>query len=105
MENHGGRPEIRDAFAKGDGQSIRYSVTIKRNLLYYAVRLSSAGAPPVVLRFALPLQTVDQAIGEFRQRLWLASIRMVFFSGTASFPLFRWFCVCAARLARVCCRV
>jgi len=63
MENHAGRPEIRDAFAKGDGQSIRYSVTIKRNLLYYAVRLSSAGAPPVVLRFALPISTPSARCG------------------------------------------
>src|SRR5256886_11002863 len=30
MENHAGRPEIRDAFAKGDGQSIRHSVTINK---------------------------------------------------------------------------
>ena len=59
MENHAGRPEIRDAFAKGGGQSIRHSVTINRDLLYYAARLPVAGGPPVVLRFALPLQTVD----------------------------------------------
>ena len=59
MENHAGRPEIRDAFAKGDGQSGRYSVTLRRSLLYYAVRLPVAGGAPVVLRFALPLQTVS----------------------------------------------
>src|SRR5260370_38051761 len=46
MENRAGRPEIREAFSKGDGQSIRYSVPIKRKLLYYAVRLSSAGRTP-----------------------------------------------------------
>jgi two-component system, OmpR family, phosphate regulon sensor histidine kinase PhoR len=34
MENHAGRPEIRDAFAGGAGQSIRHSVTINRDLLY-----------------------------------------------------------------------
>jgi len=49
MENHAGRPEIRDAFAKGDGQSIRHSVTINNNLLYYAVRLAVTGRPPVVV--------------------------------------------------------
>src|SRR5882762_8904098 len=32
MENHARRPEIRDAFAKGDGQSIRHSVTVDNNL-------------------------------------------------------------------------
>ena len=91
MENHAGRPEIRDAFAKGDGQSIRHSVTIKSDLLYYAVRLSPAGARPVVLRFALPLQTVDQAIWEFRRRLWLASLVMLLVTGAASLLISRSF--------------
>jgi two-component system phosphate regulon sensor histidine kinase PhoR len=84
MENHAGRPEIRDAFAKGDGQSIRHSVTLDNNLLYHAVRFSVAGGSPVVLRFALPLQTVDQELWEFRRRLWLASLVMLFVTGIAS---------------------
>ncbi len=89
MENHASRPEIRDAFAKGDGQSIRHSVTINRNLLYFAVRLSSAGAPPVVLRFASPLQTVDQELWDFRRRLWLASLVMLFVTGIVSLLISR----------------
>ena len=91
MENHADRPEIRDALATGHGQSIRHSVTINSNLLYHAVRLSSAGAPPVVLRFALPLQTVDQEIWEFRRRLWLASLLVLLVTGTASLLISRSF--------------
>src|SRR5207245_11708532 len=64
MENHAGRPEIRDALRKGDGQSIRHSVTIKRDLLYYAVSVSSERGAPAVLRFALPFPTMDHATGE-----------------------------------------
>jgi two-component system phosphate regulon sensor histidine kinase PhoR len=84
MENHASRPEIRDAFAKGDGQSSRHSVTVDSNLLYYAVRLNVTGGPPVVLRFALPLQTVDHEVWEFRRRLWLASVVMLLVTGVAS---------------------
>jgi two-component system phosphate regulon sensor histidine kinase PhoR len=84
MENHAGRPEIRDAFANGEGQSSRHSVTVDTNLLYYAVRLSVPGGPPVVLRFALPLQTVDQELWEFRRRLWLASVVMLLVTGIVS---------------------
>jgi len=47
--------------------------------------------PPVVLRFALPLQTVDQEIWEFRRRLWLASLVMLLVSGTASLLVSRSF--------------
>jgi two-component system phosphate regulon sensor histidine kinase PhoR len=91
MENHAGRPEIRDAFAKGDGQSVRHSITVNSNLLYYAVRLSSAGAPPVVLRFALPFQTVDGALWEFRRRLWLASLVVLLVTGAVSLLISRSF--------------
>jgi len=31
----------------------------------------------VVLRFALPLQTVDQELWEFRRGLWLASVAVL----------------------------
>ncbi|PYT61178.1 MAG: hypothetical protein DMG46_05080 [Acidobacteria bacterium] len=105
MENHAGRPEIRDAFAKGGGQSGRYSVTLRRSLLYYAVRLPVAGGAPVVLRFALPLQTVDQVIGEFRRRLWLASLVMLLVTGTASLLISRSFSDRVDRLTKFSLRV
>ena len=98
MENHAGRPEIRDAFANGAGQSIRHSVTINRDLLYYAVRLSAENVSPVVLRFALPLQAVDEEILQFRRRLWLASLIMLFVTGMASLLISRSF---SARVERL----
>ena len=105
MENHAGRPEIRDAFAKGNGQAIRYSVTVSRDLLYYAVRYSPAGAPPVILRFALPFQTVDQEIGEFRRRIWLASLAMLLVTGTVSLLISRTFSDRVDRLTKFSLRV
>ena len=84
MENHADRPEIRDAFAKGEGQSSRRSVTLGNNLLYYAVRYSVPGELPVVLRFAMPQEAVDQELWAFRRRLWLASLVMLFVTGIAS---------------------
>jgi len=91
MENHAGRPEIREALANGAGSSIRHSVTIRRDLLYYAVRLPVAAGSPVILRFALPLQTVDEEMWEFRRRLWLASLVMLLVTGTASLLISRSF--------------
>jgi two-component system, OmpR family, phosphate regulon sensor histidine kinase PhoR len=91
MENHAGRPEIREALANGDGQSIRHSVTINRDLLYYAVRLPVAGGSPVVLRFASPLQTLNEELWEFRKRLWLASLVMLLVTGAASLLISRSF--------------
>ncbi len=90
MENHAGRPEIRDAFANGHGQSVRRSATINRDLLYYAVRQPVPGGSPVVLRFALPLQTVDE-VWEFRKRLWLASLVVLLVTGAAALLISRSF--------------
>jgi two-component system phosphate regulon sensor histidine kinase PhoR len=91
MENHASRPEIRDALAKGDGRSIRHSVTINRDLLYYAVRQNMPGGSPIVLRFALPLETVDEVLSSFRRSLWLASFVILLLAGVASLLISRSF--------------
>jgi two-component system phosphate regulon sensor histidine kinase PhoR len=84
MENHANRPEVREALAKGDGRSVRRSITMKRELLYYAVRENAASGPPVVLRFALPLDNADQVVASFRRSLWLASFIILLVAGGAS---------------------
>ena len=84
MENHATRPEVVEAMAKGDGRSIRHSVTINRDLLYYAVRLNTSAGPSTILRFALPLETVDEVLSSFRRRLWLASFFILLIAGAIS---------------------
>ena len=84
MENHATRPEVLEAMANGDGRSIRHSVTINRDLLYYAVRQNASGGPSTILRFALPLETVDEVLGSFRRRLWLASFFILLIAGGIS---------------------
>ncbi|HKT46232.1 MAG TPA: ATP-binding protein [Candidatus Acidoferrales bacterium] len=85
MENHAGRPEIRQAMSIGQGKSIRHSVTIGRDLLYLAVREDGPqGADPLILRFALPLETVDEVLSSFRQSLWLSSIVILLLAFGAS---------------------
>jgi two-component system phosphate regulon sensor histidine kinase PhoR len=91
MENYAGRPEIRDALAKGDGRSIRHSETLNRDLLYYAVRQNMPAGPPIVLRFALPLETVDEVLSSFRRSLWLASFIILLLAGAASLLISRSF--------------
>jgi len=91
MENHADRPEIRDALARGDGQSLRRSVTLQRDLLYYAVRHNAPSAEPLVLRFALPLETSDAALATFRRSLWLWSLLILFIAGAATILVSRAF--------------
>jgi two-component system phosphate regulon sensor histidine kinase PhoR len=84
MENHATRPEVLEAIAKGEGRSVRHSVTINRDLLYYAVRQNTSTGPFIVLRFALPLETIDEILSSFRRRLWLASFLILLIAGGIS---------------------
>jgi two-component system phosphate regulon sensor histidine kinase PhoR len=84
MENHAARPEVQDALARGEGQSTRHSVTINRDLLYYAVQQNVGANSPLILRFAIPLATVQELLGTFRRSLWFASFLLLLLAGAAS---------------------
>ena len=51
LDNHANRPEIKAAYAKGEGSSIRYSKTVNEKLFYFAKTLPNGN----VLRLAYPL--------------------------------------------------
>ena len=91
LGNHGDRPEIRDALARGDGQSLRLSATMQRDLLYYAIRQDTPSGQPLVLRFALPLQTSEAALAYFRRSLWLWSLLILVLAGAATLAVSRAF--------------
>ena len=91
MENHANRPEVREALAKGSGRAIRHSVTLNRDLLYYAIRYDVAGSTPVILRFALPIETVDEVAQSFRRSLWLSSLLILLIAGAVALQISRIF--------------
>ena len=64
MENHRNRPEISAAFNGHTGSVIRFSNTVKAQLLYVAVPLPRPGNEPWVVRTALPLSSIDQLLSE-----------------------------------------
>jgi len=72
MENHAGRPEVRQALAGGTGTVVRRSATLNRDLSYVALRIEYAGHQ-AVLRLAVPLEEVDAAVAEIRSRILEAS--------------------------------
>jgi len=69
MENHGRRPEIRKAFENTTGSIIRFSTTVKSQLLYVAVPLHISGNKPWVVRVAIPLASIDGLLREVFQKL------------------------------------
>ena len=92
MENHANRPEIRQAFAAGEGRAVRHSATLNHDLVYLALRHQPARGEPVVLRLALPLKQIDAAVAHFRRQLLLAaSLVILTLAGAASLLVSRAF--------------
>jgi two-component system, OmpR family, phosphate regulon sensor histidine kinase PhoR len=71
MENHSGRPEIRDALQGKVGSTTRLSATVGIDFLYVALPVDrQAGVSgPAVLRLAVPLLTVRSQVAVVRTRI------------------------------------
>ena len=81
MENHRQRPEIIAAFNGHTGSVIRFSNTVRAQLLYVAILQNRPDSKPWVVRTALPLSSIEQLLAEvFRNLLWvlLALVAAVF---------------------------
>lgn len=73
IDNHGGRPEIREALAAGRaGRSERWSATVHASMMYVAAPFLRDGRTAGVARVALPLTRVDEAVGRLHRFVLLA---------------------------------
>ena len=73
MENHLNRPEVLDAINLGRGLSSRYSTTVSEEMCYLAVPLKNRQVetnlnpiPNAIIRLALPLATINQALSNLK---------------------------------------
>jgi two-component system phosphate regulon sensor histidine kinase PhoR len=91
LERPADRPEIREALQYGAGRASRVSVSQKRPELYYAVREDFPGGAPAIVRFSLPVESVNEALAQFRRILWLWSLLIMVAAGTISLIVSRSF--------------
>ncbi len=82
-------PEVQQAFANGQGRSVRYSATLDREVVFRAIRYQPASGQPVVIRMALPLVPINFPLAELRQRLLAASLLILVAGGIVSFVFSR----------------
>jgi len=59
LENHINRPEVQDALKSGIGKAVRYSATVKHEMLYTAAAFGNNGQVAGFVRLALPLSSVQ----------------------------------------------
>jgi two-component system phosphate regulon sensor histidine kinase PhoR len=72
MENHSDRPEIKDADISDVGSSIRFSKTVRKELLYLAIAVGK-DAGKRFLRLSVPLHNVEAAVDRIRKKIIVAS--------------------------------
>lgn len=72
-EDHSGFPEFQAAMSQGEGESVRRSQTLNRDLIYRDIRFDRSGQPPVVISFSTPLAPVNTSLVSVRNALWEVS--------------------------------
>jgi len=76
MDNHADRAEVTAALAGRRGDSTRYSFTLEERMRYVAVPLREEGAIVGVLRIAVPLSGIDEALAGVRSRIVVAGLAL-----------------------------
>lgn len=89
MGNHRDRPEIQDALAGRKGQSVRYSNTLKKNMMYVAVPVLKNGQAIGVVRTAMPLTEMNQVIGVVQNRIIFGGLAILLFAAVLSLVVSR----------------
>jgi signal transduction histidine kinase len=84
VENHAGRPEIRDTLARLQSgyqagqavvsQATRYSATLRQRMLYVAMPFAVADGSPAIARLAMPLLAIDRAMDNLHLALIVATV-------------------------------
>jgi len=91
MDNHAQRLEVAEARSEGKGVSLRDSVTLKKTLCYVAVRAGDHDRPLGVVRAAISLAVIDDALREIRNHILMVSLLMAVLLGIASLIIARRF--------------
>lgn len=76
MEDHGQRPEVKEAIAHSWGSSLRRSTTLNLDMLYVALRLND-GNGTLIIRAARPINQIEDAIWGLQSKIalaWLSAI-------------------------------
>ena len=84
MDNHADRPEFLGALKEARGVTLRYSVTLKNDLLYVAVPVEQGSRIVAVVRASIPISAIDKAFHAIQQKVLLAGLLMALFAAGLS---------------------
>lgn len=85
MDNHLNRTEIEQSVLYDAGMTIRYSDTMKYDLLYVAKKISRAEGRQGFIRLAVALQEVDRAVNSLRLKIILVVLVVLLATSLVAF--------------------
>ena len=74
MENHATRPEFLTALLGRPGRAIRYSETLRQDMMYVAVPVTEDGRLTTIIRTAVPLTRVNDALASLYGSIAVSAI-------------------------------
>jgi two-component system phosphate regulon sensor histidine kinase PhoR len=77
MDNHADRPEVMVALSGGMGENIRYSHTLRTEMLYVALPIYRGDDIIAVVRTSLPLTSLEATVWDNRKKIGLVTIILV----------------------------
>lgn len=89
MDNHKDRPEVQDALLGRTGTEIRYSPTLKREMVYVATPLFQSGRIVAVVRTSVSLRSVQETLQTISNRFFLGGLVAAMLAATLSLILSR----------------
>jgi two-component system phosphate regulon sensor histidine kinase PhoR len=74
MDSHADRPEIIDALAGNYGESIRYSRTIEKDMMYVSIPLRKDGLIKAIIRTSVPVNPIQGAIKKIQLNIAIGGL-------------------------------
>jgi two-component system phosphate regulon sensor histidine kinase PhoR len=89
MENHGNRPEVKEALEKGVGRSLRFSSTLNKTMMYLAVPIEEQGRTLAVVRTSIPAVAMDKNLKDIYNKIILSVAIIAIFAAGVTFVIAR----------------
>ena len=80
MDNHGDRPEIIAASKINKANQTRYSNTLQKNMLYFALKVQENNVLVGYVRSAIPIDFIDEKLYQLRKTVALSALISAFFA-------------------------
>jgi len=89
MDNHSDRPEIIKASGGNSGSSIRYSRTIKKNMMYVAIPLKKNNKTIAIIRTSIPLTFIDNKLKSIEFQIFIGGLIIALLASVISLYISR----------------